>query len=161
MEANSTELAERSSIHDQLGGPIIKNKTFFFALWDQNINNNRTLVTTNVLTDAARQGILRYWSGWNPGNAHSPSPIFRQRYSGIYPSVDATGKPVAPLSNPKGTPYTGGLQCFSVFGSTKFDGSPFTAADCAGTGPALLPVGRRLAGIHCAHPSMLPAIFRI
>jgi hypothetical protein len=123
------------------GGPIIKNKTFFFALWDQNINNNRTLVTTNVLTDAARQGILRYWSGWNPGNAQQPVPNFpASATSGIYPSVDATGKPVAPLSNPNGTPYTGGLQCFSVFGSTKFDGSPFTAADCPG-GTALLPVG--------------------
>jgi hypothetical protein len=127
------------------GGPIIKNKTFFFALWDQNINNNRSLVTTNVLTDPARQGILRYWSGWNPGNASQALPTFpASTTAGIYPSIDATGQPVAPAFNPSGTPYTGGLQCFSVFGNKKADGSPFTAADCVYgnvTGTALLPTG--------------------
>ncbi len=29
-----------------------------------------------------------------------------------------------------GTPYTGRLVCFSVFGNLKMDGSPFTSADC-------------------------------
>src|SRR4030095_6386334 len=28
--------------------------------------------------------------------------------------------------------YTGSLMCFSVFGNVKFDGSPFTQADCNG-----------------------------
>src|SRR5437764_7922109 len=52
------------------GGPIVKNKTFFFALWDQNISRTRTIVTTPVLTDAARQGIFRYFDLWNNGDAH-------------------------------------------------------------------------------------------
>jgi hypothetical protein len=124
-----------------LGGPIIKNKTFFYALWDQNINNNRTLVTNNVLTDPARQGIMRYFSGWNPGNASQALPQFPvTNGTGVYQSIDATGAPLAPLFNPDGSAYTGGLQCFSVFGNKKVDGSPFTAADCPG-GTALLPTG--------------------
>ena len=51
------------------GGPIIKNKTFFFALWDQQISLTRALQSNTVLTDAARNGIFRFWEGWVPGNA--------------------------------------------------------------------------------------------
>src|SRR5262245_2298801 len=51
------------------GGPILRNKLFFFALYDQNYSNTRTLVSNNVLTDTARQGIFRYFTGWNSGNA--------------------------------------------------------------------------------------------
>src|SRR5215475_4333071 len=43
-----------------LGGPIRKNKTFFFFLWDQNIENDRTQMRPLVLTDCARSGIFRY-----------------------------------------------------------------------------------------------------
>src|SRR5262249_55564782 len=39
-----------------------------------------------------------------------------------------------------GTPYAGRLKCFSVFGTIKTDGSPFTAADCPG-GDAIFPPG--------------------
>ena len=52
-------------------------------------------------------------------------------------SVDAVGKPARPVwpdSNFSGgvcsRPYTGRLVCFSVFGTVKADGSPFTANDC-------------------------------
>jgi hypothetical protein len=48
------------------GGPIVKNKTFFYVLWDQQIHKERTLVDGSVLTDTARQGIFRYFDGWNP-----------------------------------------------------------------------------------------------
>src|SRR5204863_1137260 len=44
-----------------IGGPIKRNKTFFFVLWDKQMVNRRTLITTPVLTDTARQGIFRYW----------------------------------------------------------------------------------------------------
>jgi hypothetical protein len=115
------------------GGPIVKNKTFFFVLWDQQINYQRNLVTASVMTDPARQGIFRYFEGWNPGNALTPIPALpASATNGTYPSVDLAGNPIAPLVNPNGTPYTLGLRCFSVFGNVKFDGTPFTAADCPG-----------------------------
>src|SRR5215471_2170308 len=60
-----------------LGGPIIKNKTFFFGLWDGLINNRRTIQNVTVLTPCARNGIFRYWdtgsslptNQWNNGSA--------------------------------------------------------------------------------------------
>ena len=115
------------------GGPIIKNKTFFFALWDQQISRTRTTVTNNVLTDTARQGIFRYYDNWNGGDARATLPTFPASLTaGVYPVVDFAGNPVAPSKNPDGTNYTGSLRCYSVFGNTKADGTPFTAADCAG-----------------------------
>jgi hypothetical protein len=120
------------------GGPIVRNKTFFFVLWDHNLSNTRTLVSNTVLTDTARQGIFRYFTGWNSGNARTPVPTFpASATGGTYPVVDFAGNPVAPPLNPNGTPYTGGLRCFSVFGNIKADGSAFTAADCP-NGTALI-----------------------
>jgi hypothetical protein len=115
------------------GGPIVKNKTFFFVLWDQQINYLRSLVTTSVMTDTARQGIFRYFERWNPGHALTPIPALpTNANTAIYPSVDLAGNPMAPPTNPDGTPYTLGLRCFSVFGNVKFDGTPFTTDDCPG-----------------------------
>ena len=66
-----------------LGGPIIRNKTFFFFLYDQQFVNRRDLMTAQVVTDTARQGIYRYWEGWNPGNAlQSDSYVFVRRWNG-------------------------------------------------------------------------------
>jgi len=114
------------------GGPIIKNKTFFFVLWDQNISRTRAIVTTPVLTDAARQGIFRYFDFYNSADAHFVPPAVQTAATATYPVVDLLGNPVAPPTNPDGTPYTGSLRCFSVFGSVKLDGSPFTQSDCPG-----------------------------
>ena len=43
-----------------LGGPIIKNKTFFFGLFDGQNGSQKENVDTMVLTDLARQGIFRF-----------------------------------------------------------------------------------------------------
>ena len=43
------------------GGPIVKNKTFFFALYDQALVNIRTTQNPIVLTPCARNGIFRYF----------------------------------------------------------------------------------------------------
>src|SRR6266850_3696836 len=51
------------------GGPIVKNKTFFFGLWDGLINNRRTIQNVAVLTPCARNGVFRYFDNWNNGNA--------------------------------------------------------------------------------------------
>jgi hypothetical protein len=58
------------------GGPIIKGKTFFFALWDQNMSVTKQIVTTPVLTDAARQGIYRYFDNWISADADQLPPTF-------------------------------------------------------------------------------------
>jgi carboxypeptidase family protein/TonB-dependent receptor-like protein len=122
-----------------VGGPIKKNKTFFFFLYDQQENHARELISNQVLTETARQGIFRYWTGWNPADALAPFPTsFTNSPTGTYRSVDLAGKPLAPLQNPDGSSaianghYTGSLVCFSVFGATKANGSPFTQADCPG-----------------------------
>jgi hypothetical protein len=112
------------------GGPIIRNKTFFYALWDQQLNNTRDLVSATVLTPTARQGIFRYWEGWSPEDAAAATITTGANPS--TPSVDFSGTPVAPATFPDGTPYTGGLRCFSVFGDVKADGTSFTGADCGG-----------------------------
>ena len=130
------------------GGPIVKARTFFFALWDQNISRTRSIVTTSVLTDTARQGIFRYFDGYNGADAQFvPAPFPMVAASATYPVVDLLGNPLAPVRNPDGSPYTGSLRCFSVFGNVKVDGSPFTQADCPGgvamTGSAWDPLRQR------------------
>jgi hypothetical protein len=119
------------------GGPIIRNKTFFFALFDKQMVNRRSLVTTPVLTETARQGIWRYWEGWNPGPALLADPTSFAAPSatptGTAASVNFDGTPLRPNFNPTGGAYTlGGLRCFSIYGNRKVDGSPFSAADCPG-----------------------------
>src|SRR5262245_50201860 len=115
------------------GGPIKKNRTFFFASWDQQISITRALQTNTVYTDTARQGIFRYWEKWNPANAASAQPTFpATAATATAPAVDYAGNPMRPVFNPNGTAYNGVLRCFSVFGNVMADGSPFTAADCPG-----------------------------
>src|SRR5439155_23848654 len=58
-----------------LGGPIVKNKTFFFALWDGLLNNRRTVQNVQVLTPCARRGIYRYFDNWNNGSAIAPTSL--------------------------------------------------------------------------------------
>jgi hypothetical protein len=120
------------------GGPIVKEKTFFFALWDQNLSVTKQIVTTNVLTDTARQGIFRYFDNWNNADAHFLPPTFpANAATATIAVVDPAGNPIVgggftSPKNPDGSPYTGSLRCFSVFGSTKIDGSGFGPADCPG-----------------------------
>ena len=70
------------------GGPIIKNKTFFFALFDKNFVKTRETVDGLVLTDTARQGIFRYFEGWTPDDADG-TPGASSR-----PAVDFQGNPL-------------------------------------------------------------------
>ena len=81
------------------GGPIVRNKTFFYVLWDQQISNTRLVQTNSVLTDTARQGIYRYWEGWVPGDADvATSAVSSTAANPTTPSVDFLGKPLVPGS---------------------------------------------------------------
>ena len=97
------------------GGPIKKNKTFFFFLWDQQLERDRTQMRPVVLTDCARNGIFRYWQGYQNGNINQITASLATA-NPIRQSVDSFGNPLAPTTNPNGTPYTGELRYFSVFG---------------------------------------------
>jgi hypothetical protein len=98
-----------------LGGPIKRNKTFFFFLWDQNIERDRTQMRPVVLTDCARNGIFRYWDGYQNGNLNTLTSGLTTA-NPVIQSVDSFGNPLRPTNNPNGTPYTGQLRFLSVFG---------------------------------------------
>jgi hypothetical protein len=88
------------------GGPIVKNKTFFFALYDGQRMWSREAVSATVLTSDAKAGNFRYFPGVNNGNADA------QVTAGANPTapvVDAVGNPVKPAA------ATGNLQTISVF----------------------------------------------
>jgi hypothetical protein len=119
------------------GGPIIRNKTFFFALWDQQLQFQRSVVTANTMTPQARNGIFRFFPGWTNGNATSNTTVSSTTNNGgngtgTIAVVDFSGNPIRPTTFPNGQPYTAQLTCISVFGRVKFDGTPVTAADCPG-----------------------------
>jgi hypothetical protein len=101
-------------------GPVIRNKTFFFALWEQRDENQRTTQRATVLTDCARNGIFRYYDGWVNGNANTTLSG-----AGGNPTravVDTFGNPLSPTTNPGNNqnpntnPFTGQLRYRSVFG---------------------------------------------
>jgi hypothetical protein len=89
----------RNQFGGRFGGPIIKNKTFFFFLIDEQRDLFRQTFVGPVLTPLARQGIFRFFPGADNQNATQNSP-----------TVDRNGNPVRPAN------ATGDLQQFSVFG---------------------------------------------
>ena len=97
-----------------VGGPIVKNKTFFFALWDGLLPAGRTNVNAQVLTPCARNGVFRYFDGWANGNLLQVTQP--NGANPIRAAVDYQGNPVAPATNPNGTPFNGALRYASVFG---------------------------------------------
>ncbi|PYS39198.1 MAG: hypothetical protein DMG14_14890, partial [Acidobacteria bacterium] len=102
-----------------LGGPIIKNKTFFFGLFDGQNGAQKQSVDATVLTPMARQGIFRFFPGVNNGNSETtPSGSGNTR---IAPVVDAAGNP---LDWTRISGATGPLQSFNVFGDSLNPGDP-------------------------------------
>ena len=101
-----------------IGGPIIKNKTFFFASWDQQFSaikqNNANYLSP---TPCARLGIWRYMSNVNGGNVSYKSRRWRNGDQSLYhPTVDANGVPLTTLTLPNGATTPGTLNYMSVFG---------------------------------------------
>ena len=90
----------RNQFAARVGGPIRKNKTFFFVLYDGNRQRTSATGTNTVLTAQARQGNYRFFPGAINSNYSATSN----------PVVDANGNPIQP-----GT-ASGPLQTISVFG---------------------------------------------
>src|SRR5436190_173429 len=113
-----------------LGGPIVKNKTFFFALYDGVNVNARTTQNPVVLTPCARNGIFRYYDNWNNGNTTQTLAA-----TGATPTiqvVDTVGNPLKPSFNTgaqdASNPFSGQLRYVSVFGPVT---NIPTKADCS------------------------------
>ena len=95
----------RNQFGGRIAGPIFKNKTFFFFLFEGQRDLKRENATGNTLTDMARQGIFRYFPGADNGNANS-----------AIPTVDRSGNPVKPAN------ATGELSALDLFGDCTFNG---------------------------------------
>lgn len=91
---------KRHQFAARIGGPVIKNKTFFFGLYDGNRQVTSAATNRLVLTAPARQGNFRFFPGAISGNANATAN----------PSVDLRGNPIQPAS------ATGPLQTVSLFG---------------------------------------------
>jgi len=83
----------------RLGGPIVKQRTFFHATYEGQRRRTGDAVTSTTYTQTARQGIFRFFPDVENGNANA-----------AVPTVDLNGNPVRPAS------ATGGLQAITVFG---------------------------------------------
>jgi hypothetical protein len=121
------------------GGPIVKNKTFFFVLFDMNQALQRSLTNFQVLTPCARIGIFRYFDGWNNGNA-----LTNTTSTGATPTTASVNLDGTPRTNllfrPDGVTPTS-LQTRSVFGPLS---SVPTTSDCSGAAinsSTLVPTG--------------------
>src|SRR5215471_13367226 len=93
--------ANNHQLTGSIGGPIVKNKTFFFGLWDTLLVNGRTTPNSLVLTPCARNGIFRYFDNWNNGNANQAT--VSAGATPIIAVVDPIGNPVMPKTNPDGS----------------------------------------------------------
>ena len=93
----------RNQFGIRLAGPIIRNKTFFFFLVDEQRDLFRQTFVGPVLTPPARQGIFRFFPGADNQNSTQNSP-----------TVDRNGNPVPPAN------ATGELQQFTVFNRDPF-----------------------------------------
>lgn len=115
-----------------IGGPIAKDKTHFFALWDTVIARTRSTVNTIVLTPCARNGIFRYYDNWNNGDAGA---LTTTGATPTIPVVDLLGNPKPPATNPDGTPHNGILRYASVFGALQNTPTRPDCSDAVVTGP--------------------------
>src|SRR3989442_14084903 len=97
-----------------LGGPIVRNKTHFFVLFDRKWVRSRENITPIVLTPCAQRGIFRYYDSWNNGNAFATTTATSG--TPAIAVVDTAGNPRAPATNPNGTTHSGILRYASVFG---------------------------------------------
>ena len=83
----SSNWENRNQFGVRLGGPIIKNKTFFFFLIDEQRFVRKENFVGTVLTQEARNGLFRFFPGADSRNAQQTNP-----------TVDLAGNPVRPAA---------------------------------------------------------------
>ena len=88
----------RNQYGGRFGGPLRRNRTFFHFVYDGQKIRERTAVTQTVFTEAARQGVFRFFPGARNGNFDSLNPV-----------VDLAGNPARPRN------ATGDLQTVSLY----------------------------------------------
>jgi Carboxypeptidase regulatory-like domain len=93
------DFENRNQFGFRIAGPIIKNKTFFFFLLDEQRDVTRTNFVGTVLTPQARNGVFRFFA--NADNANTLS-------TAKPPTVDRFGNPVQPAG-------AGPLQAFCLY----------------------------------------------
>lgn len=105
----------RNQFGGRLGGPIKKNKAFFFVLVDQQRFLEKQQVVTTVLTGPARQGIFRYLTENTTGAGGGASRRNGNAFS-TTASVDLNGNVLA--ANPdNGTPLF--MNSFNLFSDVR------------------------------------------
>ena len=127
------DFENRNQFGFRIAGPIIKNKTFFFFLLDEQRDVTRSTVVGTVLTPQARNGVFRFFPGVDNANVLSTAKP---------PTVDRFGNPIQP------TGATGPLQAFCLYNTAAI------AADATTCAPAV----RRV--ILCVRRSIRPVSFR-
>jgi hypothetical protein len=108
-------------------GPIKKNKSFFFAMWNQAIPRTRATARANVLTPCARKGIFRYFSGWLNGASYLTTASAAGTSSATRPVVNADGTPRYDVAIAGAD--AGKLQYYSVLGKLTSASQALIAAD--------------------------------
>ena len=93
------QLLNRNDYGIRFGGPLKKDKTFFNGIYEPYKTRQWNTYTAQVYTQAARNGVFRYYPGVLNGNASAANP-----------SVDFSGNPVTPAG------AAGPLQSVNVFG---------------------------------------------
>ena len=105
-------------------GPIIRNKSFFFATWEQQWSRSKEAEYSVVLTPCARKGIYRYPHGFRPdavsaaGSAtfRGNNPIRQSVKSATDGSYLESGT-LNDAGNQEPTPFNNPLRFESVFGN--------------------------------------------
>ena len=113
LQGQTKDYFNRNQYGGRLGGPIKKNKAFFFALIDNQRYVQKVNVVSTVLTAEARQGIFRYLTAAS-GCAAPPCSRRNGNAFSSTPSVDINGKT---LTSAGGVPLS--LNQFNLFTDVK------------------------------------------
>src|SRR5262245_24931479 len=127
------DFLNRNQFGGRVGGPIIRNKAFFFFLYDGQRYLSKQETIGTVLTPEARKGIFRYLTSGATGSAGGTSRRNGNAFS-TTPSVDLFGNV---LKNDAATGAPLFVNSFNVFDDVK---DPFrTRIDPVWIGPQYLP----------------------